>query len=232
MCHDLIPSDVFSSSLAIIALLPHKESIMNPLGYIHWDHDIITMTGCDKRKGDVIMRLRNGTMAIMESRDDPWNDDELERMIRDADSDFNPPISQRSGYRHDFANDVIPDDGINAYMESLRNNTGLTLLTVRTMDGEPVAKTLVEREDDRIYIALMLTGAQWRGLGAMGLMYGELESLSHDDGIPLSLRISSDNDTQRHILNGRGWVLDHAIMNHRGDGIHTIYYTYNGNGDH
>ena len=89
---------------------------------------------------------------------------------------------------------------------------------MRTMDGEPVAKTLVEREDDRIYIALMLTGAQWRGLGAMGLMYGELGSLSHDDGIPLSLRISSDNDTQRHILDDRGWVLDHAIMNHRGDG--------------
>ena len=196
------------------------------------DHTLNTaiIHAIDEVSSDGDLVLRHGTNAFLSwfLLDKGGHEvDELRDFLDRHDDDFVPRLSERHGYKHDFS-EAGESTGIDGYMNAM-NGEGMRCLTMR-IRGSLAAIMLVQPDVEHggLYASLMLTGHEYRGLGAMSVMFSILERLADDLGVDASMRTRSTNDEMNHILSTRGWVITRVKEHDRGEGIHTTYHSYGG----
>lgn len=141
---------------------------------------------------------------------------EVNGLLKQCDDDFTPKLSTRHDCHHlDFT-----DDGGSLYefMYSLMTEH----VVIAFVDGNVAALAVYDDNEDGSYLALILTGHDYRGLKLASRLYDYVEH--HAVNGTLRLRISSGNTTQLAILEKRGYTQLHTIENDRADGLHTIYF--------
>lgn len=196
------------------------------------DHTLNTaiIHAIDEVSSDGNLVLRHDTNAFLSwfLLDKGGHDvDELRDFLDRHDDDFIPRLSERHGYKHDFS-EAGESTGIDGYMTAM-NGEGMRCLTMR-IKGSLAAIMLVQPDEEHggLYASLMLTGHEYRGLGAMSFMFSILEILADRLKTVALLRTRSTNDEMNHILSRRGWVITHVKEHDRGEGIHTTYHSYGG----
>lgn len=90
------------------------------------------------------------------------------------------------------------------------------------VNGNVAAFAAYDDMDDCSYLALILTGHEYRGLKLASRLYDAIESNAFNNTV--KLRISSGNETQKAILDKRGYEQYDVHENHRGDGLRTLFY--------
>ena len=140
-------------------------------------------------------------------------------LLLECDDDFTPKLSTRHDCHHlDFNDDT---GSLYEFMYSLMREH----VAVAFVDGKVAAVAVYDDNADSTYLALILTGRDYRGLKLASRLYDYVER-NAVNGI-VRLRISSGNTTQLAILDKRGYKQLHTIENDRADGLHTIYFEKN-----
>ena len=173
--------------------------------------------------------LKNGVKPLItafplgDGRDD---DEDVRAMITRHDDDFHPRLSERFGFSGSFGDGGRGQTGISGYMDSLRHH-GMVCIRM-TVDTRLISLALLNIHDDGmgLYVPLMLTDKDYRGIGAMSFMYDIIERIADTMKCTVRLRTSSSYASQNHLLEHRHWRTTAVREHDRGDGIHTTYHEY------
>lgn len=140
----------------------------------------------------------------------------IHMLLNACDDDFTPRLSTRHDCHHaDFNDDT---GNMTEFMYSLMREHAM----IAFVNGNVAAFAAYDDMDDCLYLALILTGHEYRGLKLASRLYDAIESNAFNNTV--KLRISSRNETQKAILDKRGYEQYDVHENHRGDGLHTLFY--------
>lgn len=189
---------------------------------------IIHTIGEVSHDGNLVLRHdTNAFLSWFLLDEDQHYHDELRDFLDRHDDDFVPRLSERHGYKHDFS-EHGEAKGIDGYMSAMQGE-GIRCITMRI--GDALAAIMLVQPDVEhggLYASLMLTDHEYRGLGAMTVMFSILERLADSLKTVALIRTRSTNDEMNHILSRRGWVITQVKEHDRGEGIHTTYHSYGG----
>lgn len=148
----------------------------------------------------------------------------IHMLLNACDDDFTPRLSTRHDCHHaDFNDDT---GNMTEFMYSLMREHAM----IAFVNGNVAEFAAYDDMDDCSYLALILTGYEYRGLKLASRLYDAIESNAFNNiesnafNNTVKLRISSGNETQKAILDKRGYEQYDVHENHRGDGLHTLFY--------
>ena len=147
---------------------------------------------------------------------------DVERLLKEADEEFVPPLSLRvSSVQSEFKSSGPGD--VSSYLKAL---LGQGLVVAKEPSGSVVGFLSFVRDflfsgKRWVYVSTIIVRRVSRGLGVAGNLYRELFSRFPD--VPVLTRTWSGNDVHMKVLKKLGFEEIKRIPGHRGKGIDTIY---------
>lgn len=151
--------------------------------------------------------------------------EQLYTLLVMADKEFVPPLSSRSSTTQQTLQGGS-GEGVQAYFEEMKQQA-----FVLALDGEKVAGFMSFRFDHRcdhsptgpnLYASTSVVHPDYRGQGLMGGFYKTMIA-----GYPertVFTRTWEENKAHLRVLDRLGFCRTARLENHRGPGIHTVYY--------
>lgn len=142
-----------------------------------------------------------------------------------ADKEFVPPLSSRSSTTQQTLQGG-QDNGVEDYFNEMQQQA-----FVLALDGDRVAGFMSFRFDHRceyspeganLYASTSVVDPNYRGQGLMGGFYRAMIQGYPDRAI--FTRTWEENKPHLRVLDKLGFKLTVRLENHRGPGIHTVYY--------
>ena len=145
-----------------------------------------------------------------------------------GDKEFIPPLSSRSSSTQSTLSTVSESNGIEAYFETIR-----TMPTVLALDGSRVAGFMTFRFDHtcdqigpetlpNLYASTCVVHPDYRGQGLLAKFYAAMMETYPQRGI--YTRTWHTNFGHLKVLSRLGFTQLCCLENHRGQGIHTVYF--------
>ena len=145
-----------------------------------------------------------------------------------GDKEFIPPLSSRSSSTQSTLSTVSESNGIDAYFETIH-----TMPTVLALDGSRVAGFMTFRFDHtcdqigpetlpNLYASTCVVHPDYRGQGLMAKFYTAMMETYPQRGI--YTRTWHTNFGHLKVLGRLGFTQLCCLENHRGQGIHTVYF--------
>ena len=145
-----------------------------------------------------------------------------------GDKDFIPPLSSRSSSTQSTLSTAASENGIDDYFETIR-----TMPTVLALDGDRVAGFMTFRFDHicdqigpetlpNLYASTCVVHPDYRGQGLMTKFYTAM--MEHYPHRGIYTRTWHTNFGHLKVLDRLGFSQLCCLENHRGEGIHTVYY--------
>ena len=160
---------------------------------------------------------------ITEKRKDAFRDT-LYRFLVEIDSDFVPPLSGRSSTSQLDFSEPKPPGHTFPYLEGLLRQEIITAYIGNSLTG--FLSYIEDFEDISLglprsnYITTIAVSRAFRGKGIGKLLYSE----ALKDNRTFTTRTWTRDDAQISTLEKFGFKPLKVIENHRGPGVHTIYY--------
>lgn len=164
-------------------------------------------------------------MKLFEKLDEQKYTEQLFNLLVMADKEFVPPLSSRSSTTQQTLQGGA-GGGVESYFAEMKQQS-----FVLALDGEKVAGFMSFRFDHKcdhspegpnLYASTSVVHPDYRG---QGLMRGFYEAMIA--GYPertVFTRTWEENKPHLRVLDKLGFVMTARLENHRGPGIHTVYY--------
>ncbi|WMN12806.1 GNAT family N-acetyltransferase [Marivirga salinae] len=151
----------------------------------------------------------------------------VETLVERYGNEFIPPLNTRNSSTQQVFNNSS-DSSNNEYFEKLLEQPALIIFIDSTPIGfmSYIKNYKLEFLKDFLesnYITTIIINPEYRRLGAAKKLYQKL--LTVEKG-KFTTRTWSSNLSHINLLNQLGFNLIHEIANHRGEGIHTVYYGF------
>lgn len=164
-------------------------------------------------------------MKLMEKLDNQEYLGQLYELLVMADKEFVPPLSARSSTTQQKL-EVSRGDGVQAYFEQMKQQA-----FVLALDGKRVAGFMSFRFDHQcdyspegpnLYASTSVVHPDYRGQGLMKEFYRAMIREYPERAI--FTRTWEENKPHLRVLEKLGFVMTARLENHRGNGIHTVYF--------
>lgn len=164
-------------------------------------------------------------MLLFEKMEEPRYLDQLYRLLEAADQEFVPPLSSRSSTTQQTLCGGV-GNGVEDYFNEMKQQS-----FVLALDGDKVAGFMSFRFDHRcdhspafpnLYASTCVVGPDSRGQGLMKKFYEEMIRAYPDR--TLFTRTWEDNKAHLRVLDKLGFHQTARLENHRGPGVHTVYF--------
>lgn len=167
-------------------------------------------------------------IVLFEQLTDPSHLEAVRQLLILGDKEFIPPLSSRSSSTQSTLNTAAEGNGIDDYFETIR-----TMPTVLALDGSRVAGFMTFRFDHtcdqigpetlpNLYASTCVVHPDYRGQGLMAKFYAAMMESYPQRGI--YTRTWHTNFGHLKVLGRLGFSQLCCLENHRGPGIHTVYY--------
>ena len=165
---------------------------------------------------------------LSEQLTDPKTLEAIRQLLILGDLEFIPPLSSRSSSTQSSLGNTTPQGSIESYFETIR-----TMPAVLALDGSRVAGFMTFRFDytcdqigpetlPNLYASTCIVHPDYRGQGLMTGFYTTM--LEHYPQRGIYTRTWHTNYGHLKVLDRLGFSLLCCLENHRGKGIHTVYY--------
>lgn len=156
--------------------------------------------------------------------------DEIFTLLKAADDDFLPPLSQRSVNRETNRNtfsDTKSDENIRDYASAMARENILAIFEDGELSGfvsfAENLKSEIIAETPNIYIGTAVISEKLRGRGTLTRAYDHLFTALYPKH-NLFTRTWSTNSAHIRVLDKFGFEKIKTLKNDRGEGIDTIYF--------
>ena len=151
------------------------------------------------------------------------------KLLECADAEFVPPLSSRnSSTQQNLSGNTQNADGIQQYFTQLKGQRFAAafengkLIAFVSYKENYTCDEIVQNELPNIYISTLVVSPEARGKGVTKALYSAL-FLEYKTANVFT-RTWSTNLAHIKILQGFGFQTIKVLENHRGNGIHTIYF--------
>lgn len=153
---------------------------------------------------------------------------QLYGLLEAADNEFIPPLSSRGSTTQQTLSDA-KNDGIADYFHEMKQQC-----FVLALEGDTVAGFMSFKKDyhcdyvpagKNLYASTSVVSPDFRGQGLMRKFYEAM--IEHYPERPIYTRTWHENTPHLHVLARLGFELIAELKNHRGPGIHTVYFRRN-----
>lgn len=164
-------------------------------------------------------------MKLFKKLENPEYLDQLYKLLEIADKEFVPALSSRSSTTQQTLQGGR-GEGLKDYFEEMKQQA-----FVLAMDGNRVAGFMSFRFDHRcdyspsgpnLYASTSVVHPDYRGKGLMKGFYTAMIRAYPDRAI--FTRTWEENKVHLRVLDKLGFVMTARLENHRGPGIHTVYF--------
>lgn len=164
-------------------------------------------------------------IKIFENLSQPEYLHQLHKLLEQADKEFIPPLSSRSSTTQQILQGAA-GNGVEDYFNEMKSQA-----FVLALDGNRVAGFMSFRFDHRcdhspegpnLYASTSVVDPAYRGQGLMRGFYTAMIAGYPDRTI--FTRTWEGNTPHLRVLDKLGFVMTARLENHRGPGIHTVYF--------
>ena len=155
--------------------------------------------------------------------------DDAYQMLEAADKEFVPPLSSRSSStQQELSGNTQNADGIQQYFAQLKKQRfaavfeGDALIAFVSYKENYTCTEIPPSERPNIYLSTLVVSPTARGKGVTKALYNRL--FSEYEAVNIFTRTWSTNLAHIKILQSYGFQTIKVLENHRGNGIHTIYF--------
>lgn len=150
-------------------------------------------------------------------------------MLTEADGDFVPPLSSRSSsVQQTFTGNTTQRGGVQDYFAELTRQRfaavleGETLVAFVSYKEDYICEHIPPETLPNIYLTTLIVRPSFRGQGVTTALYKMLFAAYADRNI--FTRTWSTNGAHIRVLEKYGFSLIKTLPDHRGPGIHTVYF--------
>lgn len=167
-------------------------------------------------------------ITLLEQLTDPNKLEAIRQLLILGDKEFIPPLSSRSSSTQSTLSVTTAGDSIDDYFDTIR-----TMPVVLALDGDRVAGFMTFRFDHtcdqigpdslpNLYASTCVVHPDYRGQGLMRQFYTAM--MEHYPHCGIYTRTWHTNVGHLKVLEKLGFHQLCCLENHRGPGIHTVYY--------